>query len=1317
MATYSILTQTGVGITSGTFFQPGATFRASSAIAFSLDNPSGTIVSITGTGFTFDGANLPTGGTVSGITLFASNAITQHVTIIGLSLALTDLYAAWLGPTTSNVLGLVLNGADTIIGSVFDDSLLGFTGTDTLTGGDGNDILDPGRGADTVDGGAGFDLLSYSSANTDVEITKGVTFDLTQATITDPWGFSDTIISIERARGTRFADIFIGNDADNRFEGLDGADTYTGGAGNDRVSFQRDAQFGGTKGATINLAAGTATDGFGNAETFSGIEQATGTGEADTLIGGDITTGVASYDVFALGDNDIITAGKHVFYVEPGAGNDTITAGPAFDQISYSEYTGPNGATFDLTKGTIADPYGGTDTLIGDFEAARGTLNADSFTGNALNNQFTGMAGNDTFDGGAGQDRVRYDRDASAGGAAGVTVNLALATATDGFGNTDTLISIEAAQGTAQADTLTGGDTAIPGQAYELYGGAGNDTITAGAFDLYTEPGAGNDTITAGAGFDQVSYTDYTGDSGATINLDTGIVADPYGGTDTLVGSFEAARGTRNADSITGNAVNNQFRGLRGDDTINGGAGQDRVRYDRDASSGGGAGVTVNLALGTATDGFGNTDTLVSIEQVEGTALADTLTGGDTNLGLGVSWELLGRAGNDTLTGGPFSTYFEPGAGNDTITGGSGGADQLSYSDFTNGVGVTLDLTKGTVTDPLGGTDTFSGIEFARGTSVADVLTGDDKNNQFVGLNGNDTINGGAGIDVVRYDRDANSGGKAGVTVNLATGTATDGFGATDSLSDIENIRATNATDMLTGDAADNLFQGLDGADTIAGGGGIDTVDYSRDTVEGGKAGATVNLGTGTAIDGFGATDTLSGIENVVGTAQADIITGDAADNALTGGAGDDTIDGAGGSDTAVFSGASASYTVASGAGATLIVTGTDGKDTLSNIEFLAFSDTTISLATTYMAAATTASLAEGTGAGPTPFQFTVTRGGDTSGAAVIVWAATGSGANAASSADFSASVLPSGTVSFAAGETSQKITIDVAADSGVEPDEGFTVTLSRLGASLGTATATILNDDTAGADDNVATSTVADETFHLGVGTDTVVFSQAREAYRIGINGEWTSISGPDGNDYLKDVELLQFGASAPITVDSLRGQPGTRELMSFLSSGQLTFALPLDYTGPLNLKYIYPGTNNDDVVAGTPFNDFMNLAGGNDAAQMGAGDDIIDGGGGNNFLTGGAGRDTFFLDGRFLVPVWSCITDWEVGEALTLWGWTAGVSKAAWSDSAGLPGYLGATMFADIDGNDLVETAITWTGKARADLPATKEIQVSGINVLLFE
>ena len=99
--------------------------------------------------------------------------------------------------------------------------------------------------------------------------------------------------------------------------------------------------------------------------------------------------------------------------------------------------------------------------------------------------------------------------------------------------------------------------------------------------------------------------------------------------------------------------------------------------------------------------------------------------------------------------------------------------------------GVTVNLATGTATDGFGNTDTLSGIEAVRGTNQADSLTGglaanDISGEYFYGLGGNDTISGGSGFDEVRYDQDASFGGALGVTVNLATGTATDGFGNTE---------------------------------------------------------------------------------------------------------------------------------------------------------------------------------------------------------------------------------------------------------------------------------------------------------------------------------------------------------------------------------------------------------------------------------------------------------------------------------------------------------------------------------------------------------
>ncbi|MCZ8047768.1 MAG: hypothetical protein O9290_14265, partial [Microcystis sp. LE19-41.2A] len=75
--------------------------------------------------------------------------------------------------------------------------------------------------------------------------------------------------------------------------------------------------------------------------------------------------------------------------------------------------------------------------------------------------------------------------------------------------------------------------------------------------------------------------------------------------------------------------------------------------------------------------------------------------------------------------------------------------------------------------------------------------------------------------------------------------------------------------------------------------------------------------------------------------------------------------------------------------------------------------------------AATNADQTEGN-SGSKAFTFTVTRAVNTTGANNVNWAVTGSGTSAANATDFVGGVLPSGTVSFAAGETSKVITVNV---------------------------------------------------------------------------------------------------------------------------------------------------------------------------------------------------------------------------------------------------------------------------------------------------
>ena len=113
--------------------------------------------------------------------------------------------------------------------------------------------------------------------------------------------------------------------------------------------------------------------------------------------------------------------------------------------------------------------------------------------------------------------------------------------------------------------------------------------------------------------------------------------------------------------------------------------------------------------------------------------------------------------------------------------------------------------------------------------------------------------------------------------------------------------------------------------------------------------------------------------------------------------------------------------------------------------------------------AALLAAKAEGTG-GTTAFTFTVTTTGDASTTRSVAWAVTGSGASKADGADFVGGILPTGTLTFAAGETSKVLTITVNSDATVELDEGFLVSLSNPSSSLkigtGSASGTIQNDD-----------------------------------------------------------------------------------------------------------------------------------------------------------------------------------------------------------------------------------------------------------------
>ncbi len=380
-------------------------------------------------------------------------------------------------------------------------------------------------------------------------------------------------------------------------------------------------------------------------------------------------------------------------------------------------------------------------------------------------------------------------------------------------------------------------------------------------------------TVFDSGGTDTLNYSGYSQNQLIDLNSET---FSNIGGS---VGNVMIARGTvienasggSGADTINGNAVanilnggggddvlngnvgNDTLNGNAGNDTLNGGSGNDTLSgmtgnntlngnsgVDTASYSGAASAVTVSLAIAGAQNTLGaGTDTLSLIESLTGSAFNDTLTG-DINAN-----KLNGGAGNDSLTGGDGNDTLDGGAGNDSLNGGVG-IDTADYTSAT--AGVTVAILAGGQNTVGAGTDTLTAVENLTGSKFADTLTGNAAANLLTGNEGNDTLTGLGGADT---------------------------------------LMGVGGNDILDGGA---------GNDIINGGGGVDTARYATST-----AAVTVSLmSTIAQTTGGSGSDTLTLIENLIGSNFADHLTGNTGKNTIDGGAGNDTIDGGGGNDTLI---------------------------------------------------------------------------------------------------------------------------------------------------------------------------------------------------------------------------------------------------------------------------------------------------------------------------------------------------------------------------------------------------------------------------------
>jgi Ca2+-binding RTX toxin-like protein len=311
--------------------------------------------------------------------------------------------------------------------------------------------------------------------------------------------------------------------------------------------------------------------------------------------------------------------------------------------------------------------------------------------------------------------------------------------------------------------------------------------------------------------------------------------------------------------------------------------------------------VRVQNVVGAAINGTTGNDVIDNTHTVAGQPLPtneeDVINGGngrDTINGLGGNDTLNGGANADTMIGGTGDDIYIVDNTSDVVTENPGqGTDQIQSS-------VTYTLSANVENLILIGSGNIKGT----GNTLDNAVTGNTGNNVLAGLAGADALDGGLGTDTATYAASA-----ASVNVSLATGHGGGGDAQGDTLINIENLTGSAFNDTLEGNAGNNV---------LAGGVGIDLASFEH-----AAAGVNVSLAVTAAQNTLGAgTDTLSGFENLTGSAFNDTLTGNGLANRIDGGAGNDIINGGAGNDT--IQGSTGTDTLMGGTGNDLLTGGMD---------------------------------------------------------------------------------------------------------------------------------------------------------------------------------------------------------------------------------------------------------------------------------------------------------------------------------------------------------------------------------------------------------
>jgi Ca2+-binding RTX toxin-like protein len=538
------------------------------------------------------------------------------------------------------------------------------------------------------------------------------------------------------------------------------------------------------------------------------------------------------------------------------------------------------------------------------------------------------------------------------------------------------------------------------------------DTEAAGAITIGDFDDSGGDVIGAPPGGFYDGATDFvliTGDCDGGTGIDDGnllvnmnafpgdndadlaecdnelslITVNGNGGDDFILGKGGDGTDEATEENLTLNGGEgvDEIEGGTGDDLISGGPGRDVL--DGNANS-----FEEPICFENDDEGVWEDDILEGGDTVDFSGEAGPLTivlNNDGSMTITpnpdaavIDFEnVIGSAGNDTITGNNLPNRLAGGPGNDTISGGNEPGDPIAINDPADGGDIILG---GDGDDTLAGDGGDDCVIGEAGNDILNENTGTDPANPGNG-NGADALDGGPGLeDVVDYgqrtsrvvihlgiiswnndggDENADSVSEECDDVFFSTENAIGGSGNDILTGDFLNNQSDNeltggaGNDQLDGGAGNDVFHegtAANGADAMEGNSGADLADYTGRT-----NGVTVSLNDGAGNDGeagegdsvgasvvsrgiegvcgeenedwdddFGepffedegeeaGADANFQIENVAGGSGGDVLVGDPGGNVITGNAGNDNLSGGGGSD--VLSGGDGDDILAGNAG------------------------------------------------------------------------------------------------------------------------------------------------------------------------------------------------------------------------------------------------------------------------------------------------------------------------------------------------------------------------------------------------------------------